>query len=152
MSEILLTASDVKRIKQQIKELKEKIIPRINKELEVAIADGDLRENAPFDIAKQKLVEARNKLQELKDLLKQAKIVKNAGSKKIGLNSRVKIDIDGTIMEIQIVGVVDANPLENKYATNSPLAQSILGLKEGETTTLKTPNGQTKKITILEIH
>lgn len=151
MSDILLTQEDINKIKKQIKELKYTIIPKINKELETAIADGDLRENAPFDIAKQRLVEARNKLHELEELIKKAKIVKNKSTQRIGINSKVKIDIDGLVLDIQIVGVVDANPLENKYATNSPIAQAIMGKKPGDTATLNTPDGQQKTIKVLEV-
>ncbi len=155
MKEIILTQKDIEKIKQQIHELKTKIIPQINKELKQAIADGDLRENAPFDIAKQKFVEAKNKLHELQQMLKNSKIIKNNSNKRqntVKLGSKVKINMQGQEKIIEIVSDFEADLINNKFSINSPIAKQLLGKKEGDSVSLTTPNGSQIVIQILSVN
>jgi len=155
MKEIILTREDVEKIKKQIHELKTKIIPHINKELKQAIEDGDLRENAPFDVAKQKFVEAKNKLHELQQMLKNAKVVNknsNQDQKIVKLGSKVKINMQGQEKIIEIVSDFEADLLNNKFSINSPIAKQLLGKKEGDSVSLTTPNGSQIVIHILSVN
>ncbi len=151
VEKILLTKEDMNKLKSQIQELKEKIIPQINAELQEAIEDGDLRENAPFDIAKQRLVEARDKLNKLEEMLKNAKLVKATTDQTVGLQSHVTILLDKNKVKFQVVSELEADPANNKFSTNSPLAKAVMGKKVGDTTYLSTPTGDKKEIKILEV-
>lgn len=139
-----LTAKDIKKIKEEIKKLREKIIPQLAEELHEARADGDLRENAPFQILREKLADAKLKLAKYEEMLKQHILVKGKSKNTISLGDTVIIEINGNKQEITIVSEVEANPTENKFSVESPIGQALMGKKIGETT--KLPNGTEIKI------
>ncbi len=139
-----LTPEDLKKIKKEIKELKEKIIPQLAEELHEARADGDLRENAPFQILREKLADAKVKLAKYEEMLKHHVLVKTKKKDVISLGDTVIIEINGNQQKVTIVSEVEANPAENKFSVESPLGQALIGKKVGETTTL--PNGTEIKI------
>jgi len=140
----LLTPQDIKRIKQEIKKLKEEVIPDLVEKFQMAKADGDFKENEPYQILKQTLADTRLKLAKLEEMLKNHKVVKKAAADTIGLGDTVVIKIGDRTQEITLVSEVEANPAENKFSPQSPLGKAIMGKKVGETVTL--PSG-----TVIEI-
>ena len=139
-----LTPKDLKKIKQEIKKLREKIIPQLAEELHEARADGDLRENAPFQILREKLADAKLKLAKYEEMLKNHILVKTKSKDTISLGDKVVIEINGNTQEVTIVSEVEANPAENRFSVESPIGQALIGKKVGETTSL--PNGTKIKI------
>ena len=59
---------------------------------------------------------------------------------KVQLGSNVVLKSDeGKVREIQIVGTVEADPLNGKISDESPIGQAVLGKKEGEEVKIQTP-------------
>jgi len=141
----LLTPEDIKQLKEEIKNLKEKLIPEYAKLMKEARADGDLRENEPFQIMREKLADAKIKLAQYQDMLKKAKIVRpKKDTNKINLGDSVLIEVNGNQRTITIVSEIKADPANNKFPTTSPIAQAVLGAKVGDTT--KLANGSSIRI------
>ncbi len=139
----LLTKEGLAKIKKQIEELEQKIIPEILDKLHKAKADGDLRENNAYISAKEDLATSKDKLTKLKEALRTAEVVVPKG-KKVMLGSEVTIEINGKKRQITITSSLEVDPLKNKISVDSPIGKTILGAKKGEERQL--PNGMTVKI------
>ena len=56
------------------------------------------------------------------------------------LGSTVKLKTeDGKTKEFQVVGTVEADPLNGKISDESPIGRALMGKKEGEAVEIKTP-------------
>jgi len=146
-----LTQDGLKKIKQEMAELKKKI-PEIAERIDKAKELGDLSENAEYHEAREAMAFAKGRVEELENLLNKATIVDKAASLGvIGIGSILKVKNNkGKESEYQIVGSNEANPLQGKISNESPLAQSFLGHKKGDRAEVKTPVG-TVVYTILEV-
>jgi transcription elongation factor GreA len=102
---------------------------------------GDLAENAEYSIARQEQERHENRIAEIENILKNIKIIvapKNSNNVKLG--STVKLSSkNGSAKEFQVVGTVEADPLNGKISDESPIGKSLLGKKEGEMVEISTP-------------
>lgn len=118
--------------------------PAIAERLQTARAFGDLSENQEYTDARseQKTVESR--IQEIEEILKNAKVIRAGARTKVGIGATVKLKLAGKTQTYSIVGPVEADPLAGKVSDESPIGKAILGLKVGEAFEL--PNGNKGKI------
>ncbi len=132
------------------KELKKRIEERevIKEKIATARAFGDLSENEDYSAARseQKLNESR--IAEIEDILKNVKIIANRGHEKVGIGAKVTVSLSGKKYTYDIVGPVEANPLEGKVSDQSPIGKALFGKRAGEEYTL--PNGNKGKIVSVE--
>ncbi|HEX4774796.1 MAG TPA: transcription elongation factor GreA [Candidatus Saccharimonadales bacterium] len=94
---------------------------------------GDLTENAEYQsaLAEKDRNEARGA--ELQNILQNAEIIKKPrGDSQVQLGSVVKLKSDGKTKEFQVVGTVEADPLNGKISDESPIGQALLGKQEGD--------------------
>src|SRR4026208_2480308 len=75
MSRIPITASGLRRLKEELKQLQTVERLKISDEIEVARAHGDLRENAEYHAAKEKQGFIEGRIQELEDKLARAQVI-----------------------------------------------------------------------------
>ncbi len=105
---------------------------------------GDLAENAEYQtaLADKERNEARGK--EIENILQNVEIIKKPrGDSKVQLGSVVKLKGNGTTKEFQVVGTVEADPLNGKISDESPIGQALIGKKEGESVEIQTPTETT---------
>ena len=131
-------------------ELKELIArrPAIAERLQTARAFGDLSENQEYTDARAEQKTVENRIAEIEDILKNAKIIRNASHDKVSMGATVTVTLSGKKFTYSIVGPVEANPLEGKISDKSPIGQALLGKKVGDTYEL--PNGNKGKIVSVE--
>lgn len=131
-------------------ELKELIArrPAIAERLQTARAFGDLSENQEYTDARAEQKTVENRITEIEDILKNAKIIRNASHDKVSMGATVTVTLSGKKFTYSIVGPVEANPLEGKISDKSPIGQALLGKKVGDTYEL--PNGNKGKIVSVE--
>lgn len=134
-----LTAEGVAELKAELEHL-------INSRSEVADAIktarefGDLSENAEYQVARQEQEKNEARISELEHIIGNVEIIKSTnGSTKVRLGSKVKLDGNGKTKEFQVVGTVEADPLEGKISDESPIGQALMGKKVGEEVEIKTP-------------
>jgi len=100
---------------------------------------GDLSENAEYQTARQEQERNEARISELENILQSVEIIKKpAGGHKVQLGSKVKLK-NSTIKEFQVVGTVEADPLNGKISDESPIGQALLGKKVGDSVEIKTP-------------
>ena len=131
-------------------ELKELIgrRPAIAERLQTARAFGDLSENQEYTDARSEQKTVENRIAEIEEILKNAKVIRNASHDKVAMGATVTVTLSGKKFTYSIVGPVEANPLEGKISDKSPIGQALLGKKVGDTYEL--PNGNKGKITNIE--
>lgn len=106
---------------------------------------GDLAENAEYSAARQEQERAETRIAEIENILQNAQVIKKPkGDSKVQLGSTVKLKgKDGKTKEFQVVGTVEADPLNGKISDESPIGQALLGKKEGDTVEISTPAATT---------
>ena len=144
--EILLTADGKKDLEEELKTLIARR-PEIAEKIATARAFGDLSENEEYSSARseQKMVE--NRILEIQDILKNAKIIRGGKKTSVSLGANVKINLDGRKLEYTVVGATEANPSQGKISNESPIGKIIMGHKVGDVLDF---NG--KKVKITEIN
>lgn len=133
--------------KDGIQELKDELTKLIAERAEVADKIktarefGDLAENSEYQLARQEQEKNEARISELEHILANStEIKKPAGDSKVQLGSLVALVSDnGAKKEFQVVGTVEADPLEGKISDESPIGQALLGKKVGEAVDIKTP-------------
>lgn len=101
---------------------------------------GDLSENSEYDAAMDEQALIENRIAELENVLKSAKVIsKSFRSDFVVIGSTVKIEMEGEIDQFTIVGKVEANPAKKMISNESPVGSALLGAKKGEVVEVATP-------------
>jgi transcription elongation factor GreA len=105
---------------------------------------GDLAENAEYQSAMEEKDGNEARISELENILANVEIIKKPrADNKVQLGSHVKLKNDGKTKEFQVVGTVEADPLNGKISDESPIGQALLGKQEGDQVEIATPNETT---------
>lgn len=124
-------------------ELDELIAQRavIAERIKTAREFGDLSENMEYSAARQDQERNETRISEIDHILKNVEVIKDPKSNgKVVLGSTVKLKTeDGKTKEFQVVGTVEADPLNGKISDESPIGRALMGKKEGEAVEIKTP-------------
>lgn len=145
-----LTKEGLEKLKKKLKRKEEKR-KEISDELKEATSQGDLSENAAYDGAQRKYRANEEKIKELRKVIAEAEVVEKEETDEVQLGSFVRVKSGDEEEEYQIVGSEEADISDNKVSVESPLGESLLGKKEGETVTIETPKGE-KKYEILKVN
>lgn len=106
---------------------------------------GDLAENAEYQSARAEQDRHETRISEIENILQNVEIIKKPrGDSKVQLGSVVKLKGQaGKIKDFQVVGTVEADPLNGKISDESPIGQALIGQKVGETIEISTPTDTT---------
>lgn len=100
---------------------------------------GDLAENAEYQSARQEQEKLEARISEIEHILMNVQIIaKPKGDSKVQIGSTVTLK-NGTTKTFQVVGTVEADPLNGKISDESPIGQALLGKKLGEKVEIVTP-------------
>lgn len=150
----ILTDEGLKKLEAELEELTTVKRTEIAEKIEIARSFGDLSENSEYDEAKneQAIVEAR--IADLEAMLRNVRVLDeeeiNASIIHVGSKVRVKdLDFD-EIVDYQIVGSSETDPMNGKISDESPVGSALIGHAAGETVEVETPGGIVK-FEILEV-
>ncbi|MBI4371264.1 MAG: transcription elongation factor GreA [Elusimicrobia bacterium] len=105
---------------------------------------GDLKENAEYHSAKEKMGEVMGRIGVLSDKLQSAKIIDEMDIPKdtVAIGTTVTLeDSDGGTVEYTLVGEDESDPMEGRISVQSPLGQGLLGRKSKESVEIQLPAG-----------
>jgi transcription elongation factor GreA len=148
------TEEGLKKLKEELHEMKTVQRPSISKQIAEARDKGDLSENAEYDAAKeaQGLLEMR--IAKLEAIVSNARIVDKSqlSTDKILILSTAKLKNLSMNKEFiyTLVAETEANLREGKISVDSPMGRGLLGKKVGEIAEIEVPNG-VMKFEVLEI-
>lgn len=146
--ETLVTKEGLKKLKEELENLKNVRRKEVAQRLKEAISYGDLSENSEYEEAKNEQAFVEGRIIELERKIKNAKIISEHDTKKVGkevnIGSHVTVHKVGGSEEPEsytIVGATEANPFEFKISNESPIGKAVLGSLKGDTVSVSTPSG-----------
>jgi len=148
------TAEGLKKLRDELHQLKMVERPKISQQIAEARDKGDLSENAEYDAAKeaQGLLEAR--IAKMEDLVANARLIdeSNIDNSKVYILSRVTLKNLKTnaVVEYTLVAENEANLALKKISIESPIGKGLLGKKVGDKALVQVPAGLLE-LEILEI-
>jgi transcription elongation factor GreA len=132
-----LTKEGVAELRAELEELIGLRTP-IAERIRTAREFGDLAENAEYSSARQEQEKVEGRISEIQNILMNAEIIKAPkGDSKVQLGSTVKLKDGGKAKEFQVVGTVEADPLNGKISDESPIGSALMGKKVGDEITIK---------------
>ncbi|NCO62847.1 MAG: transcription elongation factor GreA [Flavobacteriales bacterium] len=148
------TPEGLKKLKDELNQLRDIERPRASQAIADARDKGDLSENAEYDAAKEAQGMLEMKIAKLEEVLSNARIIDESqlDMSKILVLSKVKIknQTNGMEMNYTLVADGEANLADGKISVNSPIGKGLLGKSVGDTAEIQVPNG-VLKFEILEI-
>ena len=144
-SRIPITASGLRRLKEELKQLQSVERLKISKEIEVARGHGDLRENAEYHAAKEKQSHIEGRILSLNDWIARAEVIEVAklSGDKVVFGATVKLLDTETDKEVTytLVGELEADIKRRLISVTSPLARGLIGKAVGDLVTVQSPGG-----------
>ena len=144
----VLTSEGLKKLEEELDELKSVKRREVAEKIKVALGYGDLSENSEYDEAKneQGLIEAR--IAEIEATLKNVKIIDedNLSTEHVQLGNTVTVkDIEeNETLVLYIVGSKEVDIEKNKISDESPIGRALMGRTKGETVDVEAPAGSFK--------
>lgn len=142
MSATYLTKEGFKKLQEELKALQKQrreLIEEVNRTREL----GDLRENAEYHAARERLQHVSTRLAELDAKLTNVQMIDDldvaAGEARVGMRVTLKDLQTKETFAYLLVGPEEADPPNGKLSIASPLGKSLLGKKPGEQFTLNLP-------------
>lgn len=148
------TAEGLKKLKDELEQLKSIERPKASQAIAEARDKGDLSENAEYDAAKEAQGLLELKINKMEELVANARLIDESQldvSKALVLSTvKIKNQANGQEMTYTLVAESEANLKAGKISVTSPIGKGLLGKSVGETAEINVPNG-TLKFDVLEI-
>ena len=139
-----MTIGGNKKLKEELDHLKKVERPAIVKEIEVARAHGDLRENAEYHAAKERQGQVEAMIGDLEDKISRAQIIDPttlSGDKVIFGATVTLLDENDKPVRYQIVGQTEADAAKGRISYNSPIGRALIGKQLEEEVEVTVPSG-----------
>ncbi len=129
----------------QLKEMETIERPAASAAIAEARDKGDLSENSEYDAAKEHQAMLEMKINQLKAVISDAKIIDASKLKADTVQILSKVEMrnveNNKKMAYTIVSETEANLKECKISVRTPIAQGLLGKKVGDVAEIKIPQG-----------
>ena len=147
MKKIPMTVQGAEALRAELDRLKTKERPRIVKAISLAREQGDLRENAEYQYAKEeqgfiegRILEVGNKLSavqviDITQIPESGKVIFGATVGLLNLTEDEKLSY-------RIVGDEEADIKSGKLSIYSPIARALIGKEIGDEVAVQTPAGE----------
>ena len=149
-----MTEYGYKKLTYELNDLKKRQRPETVIELDIARSHGDLKENAEYHAAKDRLAFIDARIGELSDLVSRSHVIdpRSYEHDKVRFGSTVMLENLETNEEVTytIVGSTESNAYKGLISYHSPLAKQLMGKGEGEEVKIKLPSGS-QEYEILEV-
>jgi transcription elongation factor GreA len=142
---IPMTPRGLKKLRDELKRLREVERPKNVHDIEVARAHGDLSENAEYSAAKERQSFLEGRIRELDGTIALAEVIdpsKLSGSRVVfGATVRLADTESGDETVYSIVGDHEGDIKDGRIAISAPLARALIGREEGDTVNVRTGKG-----------
>lgn len=142
---LVLTDEGLRRLENELEELKTVKRKEVAEKIKVALSFGDLSENSEYDEAKNDQAMIESRISTIENMLKNVKVIDedDLTTEHIHVGSKVRVrDVEfDEVCEYQIVGSNEADPADGRISDESPVGKGLLGHKVGERVEVETPAG-----------
>ena len=142
-----ITDQGLRKLKNELDELKNTKRPKIVEAIAEARGHGDLKENAEYHAAKEEQAKIESRIIEINDLIARANVIDVTK-----LEKRDKVIFGSTVSLInlenkkkktyKIVGKDEADISKNYIYFRSPIGRALIGKKKKELVSVITPSGE----------
>ena len=141
-----ITVSGLKKLKEELKFLKEIKRPEIVSAISEARSHGDLKENAEYHAAKEQQSLNEGRIQEIEDKIARANVIditKLNNDGKVIFGSTVFLENldNGEKINYKIVGKDEADLKKKLIYFMSPIGKGLIGKNKSDLVEIKTPAG-----------
>ena len=141
-----ITKRGAELLKAELHKLKTVDRPWVINAIAEARAQGDLSENAEYEVAKDRQGFIEGRIQEVEDKLSACQIIDPAelhadGRVVFGATVRLQDEESGKEVTYQIVGEDEADIKLGLINIGSPIARALIGKSEGDTADVQAPGG-----------
>ena len=145
MEEYYVTQKAFHGLKRELEELQTKNKWEIAAWLREASAQGDMLENAEYLEAKEAQTALENRIKDLEEKIRKAKIVKRRKKDIVDIGATIEFATAfNTRQTVILVSSEEAEAGEGKISAESPLGKAIIGKKLGDFFEVVTPKGNKK--------
>ncbi len=145
-SPVYLTKSGLDALREELDYLVGERRQQIAQQIAEAKAEGDLRENAGYDEAKNAQAFVEGRIRELKVKIHNAQIIDDTQTpdNEVALGRSVVVRENGYDDEeiYTIVGSTETDPNNGRISNESPIGKALLGHTAGDVVSVKAPAGE----------
>jgi len=155
MSTVPLTKRGADQLREELRRLKSIERPAVINAIAEARAQGDLSENAEYEVAKERQSFLEGRIEEIESKLSVAQIIDPAtlsAEGRVVFSSTVQLeDLEsGQTVTYQIVGDDEADLEHGLVSVSSPIARALIGKSEGDVAEVRAPGG-VREYEIIEV-
>ena len=137
-----ITKEGLEKLKQELDYLKNTKQKELVERLRRAIALGDLSENFDYHNAREEQDLLDHRVAEIEEIIANSSIApQKNGNSMDQIGSTVQVEIEKEKLTFTITGPQEADPLQGKISSESPLGQALLGKKKGDMAKVDIPQG-----------
>src|SRR5450830_1857636 len=156
MATIPITKRGAEKLKLELHKLKTVDRPWVINAIAEARAQGDLSENAEYEVAKDRQGFIEGRIQEVEGKLSAAQVIDpselDAGGRVVfGSTVELEEEDSGEAVKYQIVGEDEADLKLGLINISSPIARALIGKEEGDTAEVQAPGGL-KRYEVVAVH
>jgi len=145
-SPVYLTQSGLAALQEELDYLVGERRQEIAQQIAEAKAEGDLRENAGYDEAKNAQAFVEGRIRELKVKIHNAQIIDESETPDnlVALGRRVVVRENGYDDEevYTIVGSTETDPTNGRISNESPIGKALIGRTAGDVVRVEAPAGE----------
>ena len=150
-----ITPEGLKKLKDELEDLKSNKRPKTVAAIAEARGHGDLKENAEYHAAKEEQSHNEGRITEINDIIARANVIdvskiQNTGKVIFGSTVTVKDLEKESNKSFKIVGRDEADIKKNLIYFKSPMGKSLIGKSVKELIIVSTPSGE-KNFEILKV-
>ena len=138
------TKAGLEKLKEELKYREDTLRYEIANTLNEMRNQGDLSENDGYSMAIDKQMANEQRISELREKIKNAKVVNDRNKREVGIGDTVTLQKDGQILKYEIATEEEVNPLKGKISYLSPIGKALMTKKIGEEVQISTPGGLVK--------
>jgi transcription elongation factor GreA len=149
MQQEYLSPEKFQELKTELDDLKNIERKKVTEALEYAKSLGDLSENAEYHEARDNQAKIESRISEIESILKSAVVISEDISSDLvqaGSKITLKKTGDNTKLDFTIVSSEESDIDTGKISYHSPIGAAVMGRKEGESFTVRTPNGEVEYV------
>mgnify|MGYP001398017218 CR=1 FL=1 len=150
-----ITTQGLRKLQEELEDLKKNKRPKVVAAIAEARAHGDLKENAEYHAAKDQQGHIEGRVLQINNLIASANVIdvtkiENKGKIIFGSTVTVKDLEKGDRKSFKIVGKDEADINKNLIYFRSPIGKSLIGKTAKDLVVVNTPSGE-KNFEILDI-
>lgn len=146
--EVILTVEGLKKLEEELEQLKSIRRREVAGRIKQAIEFGDISENSEYEDAKNEQAFIEGSIMALEKKLRNARVIDandvDVATVSVGSTIRIKEMSSGEELDYTIVGSVEADPVKNKISNESPVGKALLGHSIGDVVDISVPVGTIK--------